>query len=334
MIGAWLSGAALRVIAILILVAGAAQAQTDGTPQTENVHVRFTWKIKGEYAPLYVARERGVFAQQGLTVSMGEGAGGQASMAALMQGQEDIVVVPGTYVLSTVSKGMPVKLIALYHPATPLGIFSFASDPVREPKDLEGKKIAMSVDLFSNYMDVFCRKNRIDCDKVTKVRVNIEMQQPMFMNHQVAAFGGFLDVDWQFLQAMTKEPLVYMALARFGMVIPGLSIVTSDAMIAKRPETLRRFLAAVGAGVAMTRADVSGATDILIKNWTAVVPARKIVQEQVQAAIDAVPDYPNRPTGWIDEKVLDEALTTLQESNQISARQPLDRYYTNALLSR
>ena len=97
-------------------------AAPPGFAADEPFKVRFTWKIKGPYAPLYVAQDKGLFAKQGLAVTMGEGAGGQAAMAALMQGQEDAVVAPGVYALTTVSKGMPVKIVALYHPATPLAI--------------------------------------------------------------------------------------------------------------------------------------------------------------------------------------------------------------------
>jgi NitT/TauT family transport system substrate-binding protein len=300
----------------------------------EVLKVRFTWKIKGEYAPLYVAQDKGLFAQNGLNVTMAEGAGGQAALAALIQGQEDVVVVPGVYALTTVSKGMPIKLIALYHPATPLAMFSFASNPVRVPRDLEGKKIATSFDTFSSYMHVFCGKNGIDCDKVAKVRVNITMQQQLFVGHQVDAFGGYLDVDWPLLQTVTEEPLVYLDLTKYGMIVPGLAIAASDDMIVKRPDALRKFLAAVGSGLVMTRADVSGATDILMKSW-AVAPSRKVVKEQIQAAINFVPpDRPDRPVGWIDETILDDALNTLKETKEIEARQAMDKYYTNALLAK
>ncbi len=297
----------------------------------EPFEVRFTWKIKGEYAALYVAEAKGLFAQQGLKVSMKQGAGGQAAMAALLQGQEDVVVSPGAYALSTVSKGMPIKIIALYHPATPLALFSHADKPIRVPKDLEGKRIATSFDTFTNYIDVFCKKNVIDCNAVNKVRVNNNMQQPLFIDRQVDAFGGYLDVDWPLLQASTPKPLVYIDLTKYGMIIPGLSVVASDAAIAKRPDALRKFLAAVGKGMEITRANVSEATDILLKSWD-VAPSRKVVQEQIQSAIDFVPVIPNRPVGWIEESMLVDALNTLQETNQIDSRQPLEKYYTNTLL--
>jgi len=297
----------------------------------EPLKVRFTWRIKGEYAPLYVAQDKGLFAKYGLAVTMAEGAGGQAAMGALVQGQEDVVVTPGVYALSTVSKGLAVKLIAVYHPATPFGLFSFAGKPVNSPKDLEGLKIATSFDNFSNHLNAFCRKNNIDCDKITKIRVNIAMQQQMFVSHQVDAFGGYLNVDWPILKRATTEPLVAIDLAKYGFSVPGLSIATSNTVLEKRPEVLRKFLAAIAEATAITRADIPAATEILMKSWS-VSPNRAVIQEQIESSIGATPVYPGRPTGWIDETVLSDALNMLLETKEIETKQPMDRYFTNALL--
>jgi NitT/TauT family transport system substrate-binding protein len=324
---------AMTVVNRVLSVCAAAFAFVGSTAlaSEESLEVRFTWKIKGEYAGLYVAEAKGLFAQNGLKVSMKQGAGGQAAMAGLLQGQEDVVVSPGAYALSSVSKGMPIKIIALYHPATPLALFSHADKPIRVPKDLVGKKIATSFDTFTNYINVFCKKTAIDCSLVNKVRVNNNMQQPLFIDRQVDAFGGYLDVDWPLLKASTPKPLVYIDLTKYGMVIPGLSVVASDAVIAKRPEALRKFLAAVGRGTEMARADVSEATNILLKVWD-VAPSRKVVQEQIQSAVDFIPIIPNRPVGWIEQSTLVDALNILQETGQIDHAQPLGKYYTNALL--
>ncbi len=308
-------------------------ASSQPSAANEALKVRFTWKIKGEYAPFYMAQAKGLFAQAGLQVTMAEGAGGQAAMAALMQGQEDVVVAPGVYALSTVTMGMPIRLISLLHPAAPLALFSHADMPIKVPRDLEGKRIATSFDTFTNYINVLCHKNSVDCDKVAKVRVNGGMQQPMFMSRQVDAFGGYLDVDWPLLKASTPTELVYIDLTKYGMIIPGMSVVTSNEVMAKRPEVLRKFLAAVTQSVEMTRANVPEATDVLLKNWQ-IPPARNVVEEQIQSTVDFIPIIPNRPAGWIEGSTLDAALTNMLETKEIDSRKPLQAYFTNDFLPR
>ena len=46
------------ILALGVLLATAARAG-------DTVNLRFSWKLKGEYAPLFVAREKGYFAEQG-----------------------------------------------------------------------------------------------------------------------------------------------------------------------------------------------------------------------------------------------------------------------------
>ncbi len=82
--------------------------------QQTDFNVRYSWKLKGEYGPYFVAQDKGYFAQEGLKVRLGEGAGAQAALGALLQGQEDVVVLPGMFAMTAIAKGMPIKLVALY----------------------------------------------------------------------------------------------------------------------------------------------------------------------------------------------------------------------------
>ena len=67
---------------------------------TDPVNVRFSWKLKGEYGHLYLAEEQGIYASKNLAVRMGEGAGAPAALGALLQGQEDVVVMPAIFAVS------------------------------------------------------------------------------------------------------------------------------------------------------------------------------------------------------------------------------------------
>jgi NitT/TauT family transport system substrate-binding protein len=45
--------------------------------------VRFTWKLKGEYAPLFVALDKGYYKAEGLDVDLAEGSGAQTVLKLL-----------------------------------------------------------------------------------------------------------------------------------------------------------------------------------------------------------------------------------------------------------
>jgi len=298
----------------------------------DNVNVRFSWKMKGEYGPFYMAQEEGLYAKEKLTVKMGEGAGAQAALGALLQGQEDVVILPAIFALTAISKGMPVKVIALYHPKTPLGIISFPDKPAKTPKELEGKSIAHSVgETGTSYLDVFCKVNGVDCSKISKVQTNAQSRMPQFLQKQVDLVSVYLNNDLPLIEAQTKQKFVLLDMTQYGFSVPGLAAVSSDALIASKPDVLKRWLKATAQGAADMKKNVDGATKAIVKNWSGA-PDAAIVQTQVKVTADAIPAPAGKTIGWIDEKTITDALELLKSSGEIDAPKPAATYYTNALL--
>lgn len=300
----------------------------------DEVNVRFSWKLKGEYAHLYLAQEKGFYSSRGLAVRMGEGAGAPAALGALLQGQEDVVIVPGIFAISAIQKGMPIKIVALYHPTTPVALASYPDKPIRRPKDLEGKTVAHSVgETGTSYLSVFCAVNGVDCDKVKKVQMDAQSRVPQFLQRQVDVVSLYRSNDLPILEARTGTKFVLLDLAKNGLAIPGLAAVSSDAIIAKKPDVLRRYLAAVNEGIEATRNDPKAAAAALVK-VSSGGPAQDIVEAQVRATMDSVASEPGKPIGWVDAKVISHSLELLKSDEAIGTPRPLDAFYTNHLLGK
>ena len=56
----------------------------------EKLTVRFTWKLKGGYAPLYVALEKGYYKAEGLDVALSEGNGAQNVLKSAGRRQREV----------------------------------------------------------------------------------------------------------------------------------------------------------------------------------------------------------------------------------------------------
>lgn len=298
----------------------------------DQVNVRFSWKLKGEYGPLFLAREEGLFKKNNLQVRLGEGAGAPAALAALVQGQEDAVVLPGVFALSAVQKGIPIKLIALYHPKTPVVLISWPEKPVNKPQDLIGLTVGHSVgETGTTYLDAFLRLNGIDPSKVNRVTMDAQSRVPAFIHHQIDTVSVYQTNDLPILEEKQGTKFVTMDMVKYGLSVPGLAIVTSDYNIAKKPDVMRRFLAAAAQGVLDAKKDVKAATAALRKNWPNA-PDEHAVTEQVAATVEAIPVPEGHEVGWVGQKTIADSLALLKSSGEISAPKPADSYYTNALL--
>jgi NitT/TauT family transport system substrate-binding protein len=310
--------------AIALSVLGAAAHAAD------KINVRFSWKLKGEYVAFYVAKEKGYFAAQNLDVSLGEGAGAQAALGALLQDQEDVVVVPGVYALTAISKGMPVKIVALYHPVAPVGFLSNPENPV--PKDLEGKSVATaSGDTTVEYLPILCKKNNIDCAKIRRVRGDVSLRVPMLQQKQVDIASTYLNVDPPILREQNINFVIFDA-SKYGLVVPGLSLVSSTKLIGAKGDALRRFIVALNQGFETSRADPPAAAAMLLKSW-AGGPSQAVVTEQVKKTLEFTPTSREHPAGFIDPALIRSTLDEMVQLQQLDAPlRPLADYYTDALL--
>lgn len=317
----------LAVVAIALSAASAAFA-------ADQVRVRFSWKLKGEYAPLYLAQEKGLFAAKGLEVRMGEGAGSQAALGALLQDQEDVVILPGIFAISAIQKGIPVKLIALYHPATPVVIITHPEKPATTPKELEGKTIATAVgETGTSYLGTLCAVNKVDCDKIKRVHMDAQARVAQFLQKQVDAVSVYRSNDLPIIEKRVGKKFAVLDLPQFGLAVPGLSALSSDAIIAKRSDVLKRFLAAMDEAITMAKADPKAAAAALAKNWSGG-PSLDIVEAQVQATMDAMASQADHAVGWIDPKIIDSSIELLKTEETIEKPRPANAFFTNDLLVR
>ena len=311
----------------------AALSLTSAAWAADEVNVRFSWKLKGEYAHLYLAQDKGLYASRNLAVRMGEGAGAPAALGALLQGQEDVVVMPAIFAVSAIQKGMPVRIIALYQPKTPVVLISQPDNPVLKPKDLEGKTVAHSVgETGTSYLAVFCAVNHIDCSKVKKVQMDAQSRVPQFLQKQVDMVSVYRNNDLPVIEARVGVKFPMLDLAQNGLAIPGLAAVSSNAVIARKPDVLKRYLAAVNEGIEATRKDPKAAAAAIAKAWQGG-PSAEVIEAQVRATMDAIETQPGKPTGWTDSKTVAQALDLLKTDEAIGTPKPNEIFFTNDLLA-
>ncbi|MBH5386301.1 ABC transporter substrate-binding protein [Bradyrhizobium sp. CNPSo 4019] len=319
------------VVAAMALLA--AIAFSSAALAADDVRVRFSWKLKGEYGHLYLAQDRGFYAAKNLAVRMGEGAGSQAALGALVQGQEDVVIMPAIFAASAIQKGMPIKIIALYHPKTPVVMISHPDKPILKPQDLEGKIVAHAVgETGTSYLGTFCAVNNIDCTKIKKVQMDAQSRVAQFLQNQVDAVSIYRTSDLPVLEQRTGIKFPILDLAQYGLVVPGLAAVTSDAAIASKPDVLKRYLAAVGEGIDATRRDPRAAANAIAKVWQ-VGPPVDVIEAQVRATIDAMVPEEGKPIGWVDVKLIEQAIELLKTEQAIDHPKSAASFFTNELLA-
>jgi NitT/TauT family transport system substrate-binding protein len=109
--------------------------------------VSFTtsWIPEGPNLFAYVARDKGFWKKAGLDVSVARGSGSGAAAQAVSAGTFDFGMAATPTVIVQAAKKLPITCIGQINYDALMGIGLLAGSPIKQPKDLEGKKLGASV---------------------------------------------------------------------------------------------------------------------------------------------------------------------------------------------
>ena len=306
---------------------GAANAATN-----QKLTIRFTWKLVAYYTPLFVALDRGYYAAEGLDVSLAEGSGAETVVQLLANGTDKVAYGPATVAAEAVSKGMPVMAVAVYMPKVPIGLASFPDVPLKTPKDLEGKKLGVSVgETFSNMLVPFARINNVDLTKVTKIQLDISVRNSQFINRNIDVLSIYLNDQVPLLEKRLGLKFNTINVADFGLPLLGQGFLVNDEFAKEHPDIIRKVLRATAKGYADTFKDPDVAIESIRKYMTLKIDA-DVMAAQLKVTLDATPIPAGRPLGWQDEALWRANLDLLKQTGRISDIKDLSLYYTNEFL--
>src|SRR5947208_12906011 len=240
--------AAAAAALLLAMIVGAPQNIAYGQ-NLEKLTVRFTWKLKGEYAPLYVALEKGYYKAEGLDVQLSEGNGAQNVLKALAAGNEKFGYGPAVAAATAISQGLPVKVVALYQTSAPMGVIAFPDTPLKGPKDLEGKRLAISVgETFGDMIRPFTRVNNVDLSKIQLIQMDASARTMQFLTRKIDVMSVYLSNELPQIEKRAGVKFNMIKVRDFGLSVLGSSMYVSNEFAEQNPETVKKLLRATAKG--------------------------------------------------------------------------------------
>jgi NitT/TauT family transport system substrate-binding protein len=244
------------MIWLLAAAAGLAQA-------TEKVSFTIDWLPAGDKAVPYLGVQKGLFAAEGLEVTIQVGRGSSDVVTKLGTGATDM----GTGGLAALlqakaENSVPVKAVLSIYTLQPDAIFTVEGSGISSLKDLVGKKVATATFSSSNVVwPLLLQNNGIDPGKIELIKTDPGALAPLLASGQVAATINWVTVAPAFEKplAETGKKLKTINWSGYGFDGYGLSVFASDAMLKQRPETVMKFLRAYMKATDMAVADPAAA---------------------------------------------------------------------------
>src|SRR5262249_31668629 len=321
---------AMSLLAALTLAVAPDDIAHGQTP--ERLTVRFTWKLKGEYAPLYVALQKGYYNAEGLDVQLSEGNGAQNVLKALASGNQNFGYGPAVAAGRGGGRGLPVKVVALYQTSAPMAVIAFPDTPLKGPKDIEGKRLAISVgETFGDMIRPFTRINNIDLGKVQLIQMDASARTSQFLTRKVDIMSVYLSNELPQIEKRAGVKFNVIKVTDFGLNVLGASMYVSNAFAEQKPDTVKKVLRATAKGYRDAMADPKAAAKIMA-SYMAVPEQPDVLEQQVEATMATTNAPTGKPIGWQSEADWRANLDLLKETGDIDDIKPLSSYFTNAYL--
>jgi NitT/TauT family transport system substrate-binding protein len=300
------------------------------------IQLDFTY-IRGNYAPFFIARDKGMFKEQDIQVTdirMGRGSADTSQRVA--QGTSEFGFADLPTVMVVRSQGAPVVAIAAVNVISPLAMLTLRDRaPLKKPKDLEGLSIAVTPALSTYYFfRAFAAANGVDLSKVTEVSAT-PPYEPLVLAGRVTALPGYIDAEIPILAAHAGgiDKLDILRGEDYGYKAFGTGVITNDRTLRDKPQLIERFMRAYLKAFRHTIDNPNDAVDLLMK----VDPKldRQILLAQLDADIKYT--FTNQTTeqcglGYMDPKRWESTREVLVSQKVIATAPKLEDLYTNRFL--
>ncbi len=223
------------------------------------------WLAEGSNLIAYVAKAKGFWAKNGLTVNISRGFGSTVAAEAIAAGKFDFGLSVASSGIETTAKGLPVAQIATtgYDATTCIAVLD--DSPIRVPKDLEGKTIA-SVASSGDYpfRPVFFAHAGVDGSKVKPLLVDAKVRERLLLDHKVDALSGFAISMAPILYAAGQKPR-FMLYSKYGVPLYHNVLMTQPARLAKDPGQCEAMVDGIIEAMRFTLLDPQAAQDLFFK---------------------------------------------------------------------
>src|SRR5258708_39401423 len=197
-----------------------------------------------------------------------------------------------------VSQGLPVKVVALYQTSAPMAVIAFPDTPLKGPKDIEGKRLAISVgETFGDMIRPFTRINNIDLGKAPLIQMDASARTSQILTRKVDIMSVYLSNELPQIEKRAGVKFNVIKVTDFGLNVLGASMYVSNAFAEQKPDTVKRLLRATAKGYRDAMADPKEAAKIMASHMA--VPEQPDVLEQQRQGAAGSPHAPaGRRCSW------------------------------------
>jgi len=299
---------------------------------SQNVTLAMGFIPNVQFAPFYVALEKGYFADEGIEV--GFDYGWETDLLKLVGGDElYFAIASGDQVVLARSQGLPVVYVMNWYRRFPVCVVSLADAGIREPADLVGRRVGTPAIYGASYIGWRALLDGVGLDEAEVELVSIGYTQ-------VAALSEGL-VDAAICYAM-NEPVQMKASGQTVDVIyvddyanlVSNGLITNEKSIRERPELVQGMVRAALRGLAYTLDHPDEAFDITLKHVPEAASSDEIEAMNRDILAESVEFWAADPgeLGLSDEAAWQASQRIMQKMGLLGEESDVTAMFTNQFI--
>jgi len=315
---------------ILLLLAGMG-LNTCAPKPSSSIRLPVGYIPNVQFAPLYVAIEKGFYREEGLEVEMDYNM--ETDSVALVGAEElQFAVVSGEQVLLGRAQGLPVVYVMAWYRDYPVGVAAKKEAGIRVPEDLRGKRIGIPGLYGASYIGLKALLNAGGLEEK-----DVHLDSIGYTQVESLADG----IDEAVVIYVSNEPFKLkaegyevdvMAVSDY-LPLVGNGLITNEKMLQQQPETVRAMLRATSKGIAFTVSHPEEAFEICfqyVENLKNLTAEEQEVQRQVLNA--SIGMWQLQPAGYSDEQAWQNMQDLLLQMGLLEQALDLEAAFSNAYL--
>jgi NitT/TauT family transport system substrate-binding protein len=317
-------------LALLAIGIGSAQAN-------EKVTFSLNWVPYGLHYGIFAAEAQGYYREAGLDLDIQRGYGSGDTVKRTATGAADIGMADMASVIVGRGNGLATKQVATLLDRSADAIFYIKGAGISTPKDLPGRSLGATIgETTLNLLPVFAANAGFDHKKVEIVNLAPPAKFPTFVSKKVDAIVAFRTEEPGILAAAGKAGVQVdrFLFSDFGVDYYSIGFIVSDETLAKRPEMVKRFLAAVLRGYAFAFKNPQDAADMFIKRFPESNRDLSFAQWQVSGEHVLTDRTRANGLGYIDRAKMQHTLDLITKYQDVKQAVGLDDIYSSSVLTK
>jgi NitT/TauT family transport system substrate-binding protein len=298
----------------------------------DKASLRLNWLIYGFHSPFYLGVERGLYRDNGIDLTVGEGQGSARAVQIVAAGSDTFGLSDGSSIIAGATRGAPVQAVMGVMNRSPFAVILRADSGITRLADLKGKTLAATTgEAGLVIFPALLRANGMAADDVRFLRVDGAGKLVATLENRTVGLLGGAENQALILPAR-GVPATSLLYADLGVNTMGLAIHATRDTIARNPDMVRRFVRATSAAYALAEREPDASIAAVMKLKPDLDRALALAQLRAGLQLVRSARAPDRAPGWMVAADWEETLALMKEYQDLRTDLPASAFWTDAFM--